>query len=277
MSNEHRDNGSNSELRTDARRGYEPLLTELLQLYPNLMRNPPAWRSGYGEVAYLAHGWYLRCHRGVQAILLLDSARYAEEASPIRRSVIEHALALKWLAAEGNKILDTVARGHAFDAKNRGDAVSAAGWTSVDLAQIEKIIADIDPANRDAHDDHLLHFAQRLASYGDKHTRPLYLSEVARTHPSYESAVCYIAQPSGLLLFQSRDVVWQVPFCATHLLEALLAVRQVFDPEPWEDELNGMLQRYMAVTDDVRRQDGLPPVDWSTGTVLRNAGNSGSS
>lgn len=58
MSNEHRENGSNSGQRTDARRGYEPLLTELLQLYPYLMRNPPAWRSGYDEVAYLAHGWY---------------------------------------------------------------------------------------------------------------------------------------------------------------------------------------------------------------------------
>lgn len=56
----------------------------------------------------------------------LDTAGYAEEASPIRRSVIEHSLALKWLAAEGNRILDTVARGYASDAKKRGAAVSEA-------------------------------------------------------------------------------------------------------------------------------------------------------
>src|SRR6266566_7418823 len=212
MSAEHQSTDSKNEQAADARRGYQPLLEELLQLYPNRLRNPPAWRSGYDEVAYLAHGWYLRCHRGIQAILLLDPAGFAEEAAPIRRSIIEHALALQWLAAEGNKILDTVARGHAFDAKNRGAAVSAAGWTSVDLAQSEKIIANIDPDNRDAHNDQMLHFAQRLASYGDKHTRPGYLAEAGRSHPSYESAACYVEQPSGFLLAQSRDAVWQVPF-----------------------------------------------------------------
>ncbi len=102
---------SNAQI-TDARRGYLPLLEELLQLYPKLIRSQPMWREGYKEVAYLAHGWYLRCHRGIQAILMLDDAGYAEEASPIRRSVIEHALALRWLAAEGDKILDTVTRWH---------------------------------------------------------------------------------------------------------------------------------------------------------------------
>jgi hypothetical protein len=252
---------------TDARRGYYPLLQELLQLYPTFVRNQPAWRNGYQDVAQLAHGWYLRCHRGIKAILALDGSGYAEEASPIRRSVMEHTIALRWLAAEGDKILDTVARGHAFDSKKRGDAVSAADWTSIDLAQIERIIADIDPDSREAHQDRMLHFADRLAHYGDKHTRPGYLAECARTHPGYESAICYFEQSSGKLLYRSRDAVWQVPFSTTHLLEALLAIRQVFDPEPWETELEGIVQRYLSVTDQVRLEDGLPPVDWTTGEV----------
>ena len=251
----------------DARRGYLPLYEELKLLYPNLLTKGPAWRTGYRGVVHLAHGWYLRCHRGVEAIVLLGDAGYAEEASPIRRSVIEHVLALKWLSIEGDKILDTVARGHAADARKRGDAISAANWTSVDLAEVEETIARIDPDARDRHNDHLLHFAQRLAMYGDEHTMPGYLAENARTHPSFESAVCYVEQQAGTLMRQFPQSLWQVPFATTHLLEALLALRQALDPEPWDPELDGIVERYLATTDEVRRQDGLPPVDWSTGKV----------
>ncbi|HUZ69020.1 MAG TPA: DUF5677 domain-containing protein [Candidatus Saccharimonadales bacterium] len=250
-----------------ARGAYAQLLPELLQLYPGLMRSHPTWRLGYRDVGHLAHGWYLRCHRGVEAILTLDRAGYAEEASPIRRSVIEHVLALKWLAVEGDTILDTVARAHARGATAIADAVSAAGWTSIDPAEIEHVVAGIDPHNRDPSNDHLIHFAQRLSQYGDEHTRPGYLAECARTHPSYESAVCYVELPSGSLLLESRDAQWQVPFSTTHILEALLALRQAFDPAPWRAELDRIVESYLAVTDEVRRQDGLPPVDWSTGKV----------
>src|SRR5258708_2707914 len=117
----------------DARRGYQPLLEELFDLYPRLLRGEPEVRirTGYRQVSFLAHGWYLRCHRGIESVLLLDAAAHAEEASPIRRSIIEHVVALRWLAAVGDKILDTVARGHARETKRRGDAVAAAKWTSV--------------------------------------------------------------------------------------------------------------------------------------------------
>jgi hypothetical protein len=57
----------------------------------------------------------LRCHCRAQAILTLGEAGYNEEAAPIRRSIIEHVLALKWLAAKGDTLIDTVARGHAYD------------------------------------------------------------------------------------------------------------------------------------------------------------------
>ena len=250
-----------------ARGAYAPLLAQLFQLYPSVMRRRPTLRLGYRQVGHLAHGWYLRCHRGVEAILTLDRAGYAEEAAPIRRSVIEHVLALRWLAVEGDAILDTVARAHEYRAKAIAGAVSAAGWTSIALADIEKVIAGIDAENRDRSNDHLIHFVQRLSDYGDEHSMPGYLAECARTHPGYESAVCYVELPSGAPLSESRDALWQVPFSTTHMLEALLALRQAFDPEPWKPELDVFVDSYLAITDEVRRQDGLPPVDWSTGKL----------
>jgi Family of unknown function (DUF5677) len=251
----------------DASRGYAPLLEELQKLYPTLTRNPPPWREGYKQVGHLAHGWYLRCHRGVEAILRLDQSGYAEEASPIRRSVIEHVLALRWLSVEGDKILDTLAGGHARNAQQILDATKDAGWTSIDFEAIKEIVANANPPDRDRHNDNLLHWNDRLAKYGDKYSTPGYIAETARTHPTYESAICYVELPDGGLLSASRDRIWQVPFCTTHLLEALLAVRDAFDPSPWESELERIIERYRSVTDAVRREDGMPAIDWSTGTT----------
>jgi len=247
-----------------ARSGYEPLLLEALKLYPAWTQSGPKVRTGYQYVGHLAHGWYMRCHRGVEAILLLDRVGYAEEASPIRRSVIEHVLALRWLAAEGDGIYDTVARGHASDVQRRADAVSAAGWTSVDFEKLAEIIAEIDPDSRDSRNDYLRAFAHRLAKYGDHRMLPGYLAECGKTHPGYESAISYVEVPSGLLLDVSDTAVWQVPFAAHELLEALVAVREIFDPKPWRDELKGIVERYKAVTDEVRREDGLAPAEWPT-------------
>jgi len=258
----------------DARAGYEPILNEALGLYPSLLNDPPPVRVGNQKVKHLAHGWYLRCHRSVEAILTLDRAGFAEEASPIRRSVIEHTVALNWLAVEGDKIEDTVANGHARHTETLSKAISAAAWTSVDLAELTEIIAEIDPENRNQRNNHLLHWDKRLEGYGDEHTLPGYLAECAKTHPSYQSAISYIEIPDGAieipdgaLLWEPQDPLWQVPFCTTHLLMALVSVRQIFDPEPWERELEDIGERYRVVTDAVRHQDGLAPINWATGTL----------
>ncbi|MFI5588131.1 DUF5677 domain-containing protein [Amycolatopsis sp. NPDC051758] len=252
---------------TDARAAYAPILERLLTLYPAYISRSArdTIRPGYRKVAHIAHGWYMRCHRGVEAILLLDDAGYAEEASGIRRSIIEHVVALKWLAAERDHINDTLMRGHARDAERRKDAVTGAGWTSVDPLEIAAVIAGIDLDSRDKSGDHLLHFAQRMTKFGDVHTLPGYLAECSRVHPGYQSAICYVNIPNGGPLPQSRDAVWQVPFAATNLLEAVICIREVFDPPPWGEVLNELGREYREVTDRVREQDGLPAINWSDG------------
>ncbi len=195
---------------TDARRGYAPLLLDMLPLYPSFIETEPPIRDGWRASNYLAHGWYLRCHRGVEALLLLDGNGFAEEASPLRRSIIEHVINLRWLAVEGDGVLPTIASGQAFSGQKRSYAAAVAKWASVDQAFAAQAVASakagaVNPAN-----DYLLNFVSRVERYGDVHTIPGYLAERARTHPSYESAVCYVdIEPAnrGLLLHQSRDAV----------------------------------------------------------------------
>jgi hypothetical protein len=210
----------------------------------------------------------MRCHRGLESVLVLGDAGYGDEAAPIRRSVIEHCLALRWLAVEGDKILDTIARGHASEVKRRAGVLKDAGWKSVDPAEFQHIVEAIDPESRDRSNDNLLSFAHRLAKYGDRHILPGHVAESAKSHATYESAMAYVAMLGGSPRWRPRENIWQVPFATTHLLEAVIAVHEAFDPKPWEQLLEGIVQRYLAVTDRVREHDGLPPVDWSTGKLI---------
>ena len=243
--------------RPDARAELESLLDEMLALYPALMRGGPQQvRDGWGRVAHIAHGWYQRCHRGVEALRLLAASGYTEEASPLRRSIIEHAVALRWLAAEGEGIGDTVALRHGEDVKYIRDRVEAAGWCSVDLKQMDEVIASVRADIRDDSKNYLMNFTQRAEEYGEGHELLAWLGECARSHATFESAVCYFDPADGALLEESRKALWETPFAAGFLLEALLAFRQIFNPEPWEDEVARLLAWYREVT--LRVQDGLP-------------------
>lgn len=171
-------------------------------------------------------------------------------------------MALRWIAAEGDAVIDTIARSHARNSEKRHDAVSQAGWTSVDLDQVRHDIDEINADAREAGNDSLMHFLHRLKAYGEIHELPGYLAETARCHPAYESAICYSELPNGGALLESRQPVWPVPFATTQLLRALLAVREFFNPVPWEEFLTDVIARYRTVVNDVRRHDGLAPIDW---------------
>jgi hypothetical protein len=206
----------------------------------------------------------------VRALLILETNGFEEEAAPLRRTLIEHVLGLKWIAVEGNAVVDTVARGHARDAAKRLDALSTANWASINLADLQETIDEIGAEGRSSSSDHLLHFLQRLQRYGDIHTLPGYLAETALTHPTYQSAVKYFDVSSGEpqpLMEPAGARIPQVAFATTQLLEALLALRQIFAPPPWEEQLTDIMRRYDEITNMVRIQDGLRPVDWATGKL----------
>ena len=254
----------------DPRTAYAPVLSAIRPLYGRFLDSGPIQLvPSHRQAGHLLHGWYLRVSRSVDALLTLEEVSLTEEAAPIRRCIIEHVLGLKWIAARGNEVVDTIARGHRRDADLRLKALQAANWTSVDLASMQQIIDELDQLQNDARNDYLLNFASRRTEFGDEHDLPGYLAETALTHPTYQSAINYFDVSSGSpkALPGPRLSIPSVPFATTQLLEALLAVRQAFDPRPWEAELDAALETYRSVTDSVRKQDGLPPIDWNTGRL----------
>lgn len=80
----------------DARAAFAPLLEQMLPLYPRMLAagSPPV-RDGYQQTAYLAHGWYLRCHRGIESILI--RMRLATSKKPPR--YVGRSLSTRWRCA----------------------------------------------------------------------------------------------------------------------------------------------------------------------------------
>lgn len=251
----------------DTRDDYRHILTQLLPLYRTTQnRDSMRLSPDYQHVGHIAHGWYTRCLRSCEALLLLDQAGYSEEAPPIRRSIIEHVIALKWLVSKGNQIVDTLARGHSTYSEKIVKRVEKANWTSIDIERINEIIFAIDPENRLAKNDQFLNHSQRATAFGDEHSFPGWVAESAKTHPTYESAISYVAIPKLFMLDEPREYVNQVPFAADQLLEATLTFRLVFVAPPWRETLTELLGQFYNITDRIREQDGLvsvelPPID----------------
>jgi hypothetical protein len=213
----------------------------------------------------------MRCHRGVEAVLQLEQTGYQEEAGPIRRSIVEHVVALKWLAAEGNKISVALRRGASHEAGKRKEALQNANWTSVDVGQFDSVIAD--GVNLDRQQDHLLLFKQRCDAYASPYDLASYLSEVARFHPSWESAVPYIKIENGHVAALSRPAwsIDQAGFCAIHLLEALITFHSILEDAPLDEEIDRLHDKVIAIAVRQRRDLGLPiPPELEEGVATRD-------
>jgi hypothetical protein len=226
---------------------FEPILDELLTLYTESLDGGvmPEARSSHRVSSLLAHGWYMRSVRTAHAIRLLENAGYNGELAPLRRTLVEHSVALVWLAEEGDRILPTLAGGHARSMGKHREALAAAQWTEHDLermAAIERTI--IDDASRDSSGDHLLHYANRHSVYGAEDQLASWHADTFRSHATFQSATDYLEPETRALSQESLAVASGIVVATVELLRATLAFSDVFEPSPWEQELQ---QAYGAV------------------------------
>ncbi|WP_042373064.1 DUF5677 domain-containing protein [Streptacidiphilus neutrinimicus] len=238
---------------------YRDLLPRVFALYPSLASKRV--KETHREVTHVAHGWYMRCHRGVEAVLQLERTGFQEEAGPIRRSIVEHVVALKWLAVEGNSVSTVLRRGASHEAGKRKDALQTANWTSVDLTDFDAVVDD--GKDLDKRQDNLLQFRRRCDEYGTPHDWASYLTEVARFHPSWESAVPYFRVDEGSVILTGgpTERIGQAGFCLIHLYEALVAFHEIVVDAPLAQELEQLEREILTLVVQQRRDLGLsiPP------------------
>ena len=189
---------------------YRALLPEMLGLYEALFENARPLRptAECRRDAHVIHAWFLRCQRGIGAVLLLDEAGFLVESAPIRRSVLEHVIALAWMVENPETGLKVMIRAGSGAANKRKESIEKAGWTAVDLDAFDAVIAE--GQDIDATMDYQAHFRQRCEMVGTPHDWAAYLIETAQSHPSRESAVPYLElnQEMGRVELRGEPCPW---------------------------------------------------------------------
>jgi len=214
------------------------LIGECQRLYDDL--GPIEAIHEHLRVLPIAHGWYMAVRRASEAVILLTDAGHDLEASPLRRYVIEHAVALRWLAEASDDAVTAILRGHQHWLRTLQSSAQAAGS---DVAQDPAfdIMLGIDPGT--SSDDHYLHFRQRCDNFGSPQLMYGYAIETNRSHPSFSTAEVFLDhQGDGeapLLLHEPRpgfpDMLSTVLACLLHASESL---NRLIVDQPWSADLH---------------------------------------
>lgn len=216
---------------------FRALLPRMRSLYPDA----PSMKLGdeHRQVGHVAHGWFMRVQRGIEALMLLDEQGFGAEAAPMRRSIIEHVVGLRWLAQEGDAVRDALINGAARQADARRKSLQAAGWSQLDWATFDAVIADSD--GRDTSRNNEFWFTQRCEKAGDPQDLAIWNMETAQSHPCWQSAAGYIewdpVTSTMTLQGHAESGVHAASFAATHLLQALHALNAISTGKPFNKRL----------------------------------------
>jgi hypothetical protein len=243
----------------DPKDEFGAILDELLSLYPNM--TALRLREGHRKSAHVAHGWYQRVRRSCEAVVALEELGFGPEGAPIRRAIIEHTVALKWLADAGDGVLDVLALEHAARAKRIMKATQGANWSSVDQGEIQSVIDAIDEESLDHENAQYKQFSKQNQDQG---VLAAYLAEIGRSHATYQSAVDYMDVERGALRAVSRASIDNVKMAADFLLEGTIWFHSMLEDPEWVDALTGLTERSRAANDRVRERQGLPVVEWDS-------------
>jgi hypothetical protein len=147
-----------------------------------------------GDPEAVAFGWYQWCRRTSMAALVLHERGFPLEAAPLRRSLFEHAINLRWLAASPAQCVDAMQRKNKMRVEqNRRALVNDWGIDPADLSGAINI--DLLPENPE---QNLLSFGNLLAQHGVPNFTVAYWAESNMSHPSIQTAGAHTAKDQSV-------------------------------------------------------------------------------
>lgn len=135
----------------------------------------------------IAHGWYTAVRRFGRGALMLNGAGLGHEAAPLRRSMIEHALALHWLAADPESALESLGRASQHTASRMRKKMDGR-WNVPDEVFDAIEASHFDPSSQDRN----LHFGNLASAMGQADLHVAWMHESSYCHPSLSGAQIYI-------------------------------------------------------------------------------------
>jgi hypothetical protein len=139
------------------------------------------------RVAVLAHGWYTHVRRNGRALQVLTNAGFEHEGAPLRRSMIEHALGLHWLADAAEDAVDALLTGHRETWKKIAGSMTD-GWP-VTPEDLNPVLSIVIPKSSEST---YLAFKHLCGRYDEPDLYVAWLLETGHSHASYASAAAYV-------------------------------------------------------------------------------------
>src|SRR6266498_929364 len=152
-----------------------------------------SFSSEIQRTVMLAHGWYVGSGRTATAIMLLETRGLGHEAAPLRRSLIEHAMGLAWLAQATEDAVNSLLR----------------GYQNVNLKKLKEVFEKVSPGQGAVFNDILdvevdassedqyLAFRRLCERFGVDRIYGEWLRDTALSHATYASAIAYIDSSNG--------------------------------------------------------------------------------
>ena len=190
----------------------------------------------------IAHGWYTCVRRTGRALQVLAMAGFEHEGAPLRRSMIEHALGLHWLAEANDSAVDALRGGNQDTWKKIAGSMTGE-WvvTPEDLNPV--VTAEIPKSSESTY----LAFKHLCDRYDEPDLYVAWLLATAHCHVTFASAMAYVeadgtaARPR--LLTEATHLQATAGILATLLLLASVGFNKILTGQPWTQRLDELHER----------------------------------
>ena len=201
----------------------------------------------------LGLGWFLYIRRLTTACLRLVEVGYAHETAALRRTLIEHLVALAWLARDGQTAVDVFNYAWQESSVRRlAGEVSETGWSERTEAAAREVLER--EVSADVPDGlHLIHFSHLVKEMGWTSGLAAWLTETAIAHPSILSSAAFVdIRDDQLVVRQEGDTFTAhevVRLLAGALYDAARAMAALLPDRPWTAALDRIAGRYNLATE----------------------------
>jgi len=197
--------------------------------------------DGASRAAVVGWGLFFTVLHQVEAVLHLHQKQCCLAAAPNRRTAVEYAVCLVWLADQGDQVVDVLNRRLQNDQKQLANLLRAANLTERFPPDAYQTLVDTVAAEVPPEPDERLKIGPLLDEYGYSALKTYYQVESRFIHPSL-TAVQVFARDSeeALLLGQrplSEELVPCQRFCLMVLFDAMLAFNTLLIGNPWTQAL----------------------------------------
>ncbi len=225
------------------RGGVDAVIAEVLALYDS--PQGVGFQPHYEGAHVIAHGWYEAVRDWARGALLLGDAGLAWTAAPLRRSMIEHALALEWLADKPDDAFASLHKKEQWTVRKLEQHTAGGEWSIP-----PELFAEIlDPPAPGSAEDVNVNFTHLALAKGERNLLAAWLHETSFSHPSFSSAQRYLVTLPGVDQADIERVV--VPDTNTQQVALLLllatgAFHRFLTGEPWAAQLAQLESRFVS-------------------------------